>query len=145
MKSKSAMLIDVILKIPGKKQVTVISIGEAQTFDIAANGDIGYDKEHALELRRAIGLGISSPVGAIIVRQFIPNSEELVTFPNGKQGMMPRKSIYAIATGNEKFEFLSAEDVELAMTTDSETGERIDPEPYVIYQDIQAFSDVTMN
>lgn len=78
--------------------------------------------------------------GSVIVRQFIPDSEELVTLPNGKAISMPWKAIYGVFLAKGECHGLTAEDVERASTTDARTNQKLPSEDLTIYKD---FNDIT--
>ncbi|MDD2741269.1 MAG: hypothetical protein PHV02_03290 [Rhodocyclaceae bacterium] len=133
-KHKATLLLDAICQIPGRKIITISDSEDDFDFDVHADGSVGYKPSHRHMLLAALRNGLENDCG-LIIRQFIPDSEEPVVMPNGNTVMMPWKALYGIRLGGGNIEALSAEVVEQCCTTDSCTGDTFDSEPFVVYKD----------
>lgn len=124
-----------ILKtIPGQKIVTVTSdIVHEFIIDIAADGTIGYDPNHEEHLNLRLSEALSSS-GAAIVRQFTPIKVERL-LPNGKRMFIPQKNVFGFLLKNNDWYGLSAAALADAYRTDAKTGEKLTPEPDILYRD----------
>lgn len=130
-------LVEKIKKIPGRKIVTLSAGVYTQKFDIDEQGYVGYAPEHLNMLYELIDFALEEN-GGIIIRQFIPNSEELQVI-NGKQVKMPYKALYGIFIKEGEIYALPAEEVEISCSYDYNTNQKLEPEPMVIYRDITEF------
>lgn len=143
---KSVFLLKTIQKMPGSKILTLTFAVKNQpitnSFYVHENGHVG-DSEDEPSLRNGFLSNVdymlnSNHGGSVIIRQFIPNSEE-VEIINGREVSIPWKALYAMHISNNMILPLSAEDVEHAMNHDSNTGQEIDPEDKVVYKDFNQF------
>lgn len=130
-------IINLLKKIPGSKMATISLSDRVEVFDINAKGKIGYAPEHFNSFGYLLDRGIKEQA-VLMIRQFIPGTEELTTFPNGKQGLVPWKAIYGCGISPEGFTPFTAEDVEYSYTHDG-ADNPIVPEDMVIYKDISDF------
>jgi hypothetical protein len=128
-------LIEAILKIPGKKIVTLSIDGEAEPFvlDISAEGALGYDASHEFLFKNKLSTAFKS-YGGLIVRQFLEIKVER-ELPNGEKAWIPRKNIYGILISRGGWEPLPEHEVRLAHCTDARTGRPIPQEPDVSFKD----------
>ncbi len=125
-------LIQSILKIPGKKKVT-LAFGNRETFviDISENGDFGYEEGHELLFRAKLQTAFTSQ-GGLVIREFLPVKVEEV-MPNGKTLWKPIKNIYGVHIQNGKWCSILADELQDICNTDADTGELLPPEDNVHY------------
>jgi hypothetical protein len=120
-------LITSILKVPGKKIITLIG-QESEPFviDVSANGDLGYHESHGLLFKAKLGAAFRC-AGGLIIRQFLPLKVQRAR-SNEKKLWIPRKNIYGIQILNGKWQPLSADELRLVHTTDAVTGQPLPQE-----------------
>jgi hypothetical protein len=126
-------LIEKILKMPGKKILTLVmeENEEAFSIDVSEDGVFGYDEDayYLLVAKLASALDYG---GGLIIRQFLPEKIK-ATMPSGERRLIPKKNIYGINLSYGDWTPLSAIVVEQACNTDHVTGERLEPEVGVNY------------
>jgi hypothetical protein len=125
--------------IPGRKIVTITHDDSSQEFDIDEAGMVGYALSHKDLLLEILQKGFADTAG-VMVRQFIPSSEELVTLPNGRKVNIPWKALYGAFLAEGKVTYLPAEEVEQAMTTDNNSGKTIQMERFTLCRDWHDFT-----
>ena len=134
MNPKVQELIDLILKIPGDKIVTLsiqtVADKEVVQFDISKEGVIGYDPDHAQYFKFKLSSAFYSS-GSIIIRAFTPLKVEREA-PDGRKILIPIKKIYGAALSNDFWEGVSKEALKQVHNTDATTGERLSPEKEII-------------
>ena len=129
-------IIDLLGAIPGNKIVTLNVNGMVESYDISANGQIGYSKQEFYNLAKLLEEAFEGQ-GFILVRQFIPNSEEVVESADGERVLMPWKALYGFMLAKQGFFALPAESVEATNTHDMDGN--VVEEDMVIYKDISDF------
>lgn len=139
---ESQDLLNIIIKMPGSKILTVTNDNnEPYSFHIFENGHVA-DNLNDIDLKNIVlsqfDYMLNGNGGSIIIRQFIPQSEE-PEWIDGQKILIPWKALYAIVITEGLVIPLSAEDVEYSMNTDPVTKKEIDPEPKVIYKDFNEF------
>lgn len=124
-------LLACILALPGDKQITIVgaSVNGHQTFDVTANGEVGYHplhREHLISLLK----GAIRKSGAVTVRQFLKIKSERV-MPNGKKVWIPEKNLYGVRLGSGRYEMITGEAMKQSYETDCETGLPLPKDPSV--------------
>ncbi len=126
-------IIAACLAIRGDKVITLYaenSLNPVFIVDISKEGRIGYASGHELVFKAKLVSALQGG-GGMIVRQFLPIKVERL-MPNGKKMWVPKKKVYGMVLGQNRWAWLSAEEVRRASCTDPE-GRSLEPEPDVIY------------
>ncbi|MFZ4099654.1 MAG: hypothetical protein ACOYKZ_04940 [Chlamydiia bacterium] len=125
-------LIDEILKIKGKKILTLSTLDDSFVVDVDASGRFGYQfgvKELFLaKLHRAMRGG-----GGLVIRQFLELRVKRTT-PSLKEMWLPEKNIYIVGLGGNRWVGCSRAEVESCCETDAKTGQPLPKEEGVHYQ-----------
>jgi hypothetical protein len=117
---QSSSLIESILKIPGKKILTLAMEGRPPfVIDVSEEGVFGYEEGHESLFRAKLFSALNSAAG-LIVRQFLPIKVER-EMPDGRRLWIPRKNIYGIQIASGKWTPLPKSEVESACGTDCRT------------------------
>jgi hypothetical protein len=128
-------IMKIILRIPGHKIISVILGNSVEYFDIISTGQIGYTKEHANTFAKLIEKALETEA-TLVIKQFIPDSEELAIDASGNARLMPWKAVYAMVVSLHGIFPLVAEQVE-AMHSSEEKD--IYSDNMIIYKDILDF------
>jgi hypothetical protein len=125
-----------IMALKCSRQVTLVTsyIG-ARTYDVSADGVIGYAASHRDMLLEHLEEAIDH-TGGVVVRQF-REEKVRVTTPRGPL-MVPIKHLFGARAGRGGWIGLSREEMRAANETDSETGKPLEPEEAVVYLDWSA-------
>jgi len=128
-------LIKIIEQIPGQKIVTLTTVDGLSSFiiDVDEKGNYGYKKEHIVLFMAKLVSAFYSGGAGLIIRQFLPiRTEQNIQL----------KTIYGICIGHGKCIPMSKAEVELAHTTNHKTGEKIPPEPDVMFADFPRINSI---
>ena len=134
-------LLNVILKIEGKKIITILLEGREHPliFDISATNEVGYAPEHMKHLCKYIDEAFDSNTNVFTLRQFINNSYE--KFLVGKKEIqIPWKAVYGFLVSKEGIMPIDADSLEESYG-ETPSGEKIEKEDFVIYKDFSVILD----
>lgn len=128
-------LLNVILKIEGKKILTILLEGREYPliFDISATNEVGYAPEHINHLCKYIDEAFNSNTNAFTLRQFINNSYERV-LAGKKEIQISWKAVYGFMVSKEGIMPIDADSLE-EYYSETPSGEKIEKENFVIYKD----------
>lgn len=129
-------IVNKLRTIPGSKIITITTDYATEKFDINAEGVVGYAPTHLGMLCEMIDDALET-TGSMIIRQFIPNSEEKKII-NGKEMMIPHKALYGLMMKESEIYALPAEEVEYCCTHDM-NDQPLPAEEMVIFRDISEF------
>jgi hypothetical protein len=131
-------LLEEILKIPGKKILTLHCVNSSFSVDIDESSKFGHQpglKELFLaKLHRAFSEG-----GAIIIREFLPIRVKR-TDGNGKIIWLPEKNLYGILLKDNKWIGCNREQLKEVYEIDALSGSPLSQEEGVHYQDFGIYS-----
>lgn len=124
-------LSSLIINVPGKKIVTIISnTGGIHQYDIEGE-IIGYDATHPQTFMSYLAQSLRTE-GGIIVRQFDKTQFCELDTPKGRR-KVPMKNLFGIHCRQGQWSLLSAEALKVAFSTDPQTGKHLKHGPDIKY------------
>lgn len=133
---KAKDIVNKLIMIPGSKIITITTDSCSEKFDINEKGKVGYAPSHLGMFYELIDEALET-TGSMIIRQFIPNSEEKKVI-NGKEMMIPHKALYGLMMSEGNVYAIPAEEVEYCCTHD-QNDQPLPAEEMVIFRDIAEF------
>jgi len=135
---KTQQFVNYLKQMTGTKIVTLLTESNfSQPFDIDEKGNIGYDPSHEELFFALTERMINHPEmgGVVIIRQFSPLKTEFIN-PQGEKVWIPIKNLYGLILGQGQWQGVQKDTLRLQFGYDSQTGDPLEKEPAVTYQDI---------
>lgn len=130
---ESQGILKLINSIPGNKIITLFDGQSIEIYDVNEKGYVGYDQLHVTMLYKKLD-SVRNNTGTLILRQFIPDTQEDYITPEGNTIQIPWKAVYGAILKKDSLIAIDAEELEKSFNFDID-GNPIVPEEFVIYRD----------
>lgn len=130
---ESKKILELINSIPGEKNITLFDGKSVEVFNISGKGEVGYEDAHIHMLYKKLDL-VRDNNGTLILRQFIPDTNEDYVTLKGEKIQVSWKAIYGAILRKGSLIAIDAEELENSCKF-NKNGEPLPPEEFVIYRD----------